>query len=371
MATVFKRPTSAFWFACYRNREGRQIRKSTKQTDKSVAQRMATEWERVEKLARNGMASTQQFQQVVNQVSREVIGESLPNLTIQAALHDWLESTRRMNAPTTYERYKGTVDSFLKVLGPAASQPVRDINPAHIERFRNHRLDEGVAPKTVGVDVKILSIGFRRAERFGYIDKNPVSAVQLPRMTSSEREIFTLAEIEKLIAASPNSDWQTMIYLGFYTGARLGDCAAMTWDNIDTENGRLVYQQRKTGKTVVVPLHARLVSHLHHVAQSFATGPLCPSVAAKGPGGKHGLSESFKRIVVRAGLDPMVIQGKGHRQFTKRTFHSLRHSFTSALASKGVSEEVRMKLTGHSTSDVHRKYTHIDAAPLKQAIGLL
>ncbi len=150
------------------------------------------------------MASTQQFQPVVNQVSREVIGESLPNLTIQAALQDWLESTRRMNAPTTYERYKGMVDSFLKVLGPAASQSLRDINPAHIERFRNHRLDEDVAPKTVGVDVKILSIGFRRAERFGYIDKNPVSAVQLPRITSSESEIFALAEmcIEDGIKAS-------------------------------------------------------------------------------------------------------------------------------------------------------------------------
>ena len=93
-------------------------------------------------------------------------------------------------------------------------------------------------------------------------------------------------------------------------------------------------------------------------------------MAAKSPGGKHGLSESFKRIVVRAGLD-LVIQGKGHRQFTKRSFHSLRHSFTSALAAKGVSEEVRMKLTGHALSDIHRKYTHLDAAPLKQAIGLL
>ena len=60
---------------------------------------------------------------------------------------------------------KHSIDSFLKVLGPAALQSVRDINPSHIERFRNHRLDEGVAPKTVGLDVKILSIGLRRAEK--------------------------------------------------------------------------------------------------------------------------------------------------------------------------------------------------------------
>lgn len=94
-------------------------------------------------------------------------------------------------------------------------------------------------------------------------------------------------------------------------------------------------------------------------------------MAARGPGGKHGLPKSFKRIVVRAGLDLMVVLGKGHRQFIKRYFHSLRHSFTSALAAKGVSEEVRMKLTGHASSEIHRKYTHLDATPLKQAIGVL
>jgi integrase len=55
------------------------------------------------------------------------------------------------------------------------------------------------------------------------------------------------------------------------------------------------------------------------------------------------LSESFKRIVIKAGIDPMVVAGKGTRKFTKRTFHSLRHSFNSLLANVGVAEEIRMK----------------------------
>ena len=115
-------------------------------------------------------------------------------------------------------------------------------------------------------------------------------------------------------------------------------------------------------------MHPRIIQHLHHVSASNVEGPLCPEHFGKKPGGKHGLSEGFKRIVRRAGLDLMEVKGKGTRNFNRRTFHSLRHSFSSALANAGVSEEIRMKLTGHRSSDIHRKYTHMNTALLKEAI---
>jgi hypothetical protein len=52
MATVFKRPSSRFWNACYRDREGHLKRPSTKLTDKAAALRLATEWEKVERMAK-------------------------------------------------------------------------------------------------------------------------------------------------------------------------------------------------------------------------------------------------------------------------------------------------------------------------------
>ena len=63
--------------------------------------------------------------------------------------------------------------------------------------------------------------------------------------------------------------------------------------------------------------------------------------------------------------------GFGARNFSNRSFHSLRHGFASALANAGVSEEIRMKLTGHRSSDIHQKYTHMNTAPLKEAIDSL
>jgi integrase len=371
MATIFKRPNSPFWFACYSDRNGKTARRSTKSSDRPTANRMALEWERIEHEAKSGQVTVATFQKVVAEVSERVIGESLPSQTVRQYLEEWLTSNVRKNSAATLERYRNTVKLFLVAIGPAADQPLRLLQPRHIDLFLNRRLDSGVAPKTAIVDVKTLSIALHRAERYGYLDKNPVGAVKLPKAVSSEREVFTINEIHRLVSAAPNEDWQTLILLGAFTGARLGDCVRMTWDNVIPELKVIAYKQEKTGKAVVLPVHEDLRTHLVRLSERGTIGPLCRSLASRGQAGKHGLSEGFKRVVDRAGLDLMVVKGKGTRNFAKRTFHSLRHTFSSLLAGHGVSEELRMKLTGHTSRDIHQKYTHVDTGTLQKAIDAI
>jgi len=225
-----------------------------------------------------------------------------------------------------------------------------------------------VAPKTAIVDLKTINIAFRQADKYGDIDKNPVAAVRPPKEVCSEREVFTQDEVQKLYHAAPTHEWQTLILLGYFIGARLMDCVQMKWDNILPGKNLLEYEQKKTGKKVGVPMHLNLVEHLNFISTFGTKGFLCPKLASKVTGGRRGLSECFKRIVVKAGLDPMTVKGKGLRNFSKRSFHSLRHSFNSVLANKGVSEEVRRKLTGHASPMINQKYTHLDINTLKVAM---
>jgi integrase len=108
--------------------------------------------------------------------------------------------------------------------------------------------------------------------------------VTLPKSISSEREPFTLAEVEDLIAAAPNVDWQTLILLASCTGARLGDCVSFTWDHLNLETGQLVFIQQKTNTAVMVPLNPSLITHLNHLRLTFTVGPLCRSLSEKGLG---------------------------------------------------------------------------------------
>lgn len=55
----------------------------------------------------------------------------------------------------------------------------------------------------------------------------------------------------------------------------------------------------------------------------------------------------------------------------ERSFHSLRHTFTYSLASADVAPELRLKLTHHTTPDVHAGYTHHELATLSEAVSKL
>ena len=330
MASVIKREKSRFWIACYTNREGRQLKRSTKTTDKRQALQIALELERVERQANAGAMTTIQLRKVLSDVSEKINGETLMAPSVEDYLNDWLKGVSARNRVGTTWRYGKTIRLFLEGLGDKAKKPITVLTPHDFETFLNRRLEAGFAPQTAIIDLKTLNTAFRRAENYGVILKNPVAAVRPPKCIKSEREVFTHEEVQKLLNTAPSVDWQTLIMLGYFTGARLGDCVHMAWENIKPDKGMIEYEQRKTGKTVNVPMHYHVIEHLKFLSTFGTTGYLCPKLASKGPGGKHGLSESFKRIVTRAGIDLMTVKGKGIRKFSKRTFHSLRHSFNSA-----------------------------------------
>ncbi len=369
MATVWKHPKSRFWTACYTNRNGKQVKRSTKLTNRNKAQRVALEFEEMERGAKEGSATTIQLQKVVNELAEKVTGDSLKMPTVQEFLTDWLDGSRNQNnAASTIERYSHTVRLFLRFLGNGNQMRVAGVTALHVEGFLKARLKGGVAPKTAIVDLKTLRVAFNRAERLGIILKNPFLVVELPDEDSSERGLFTHEEVQRLIIAASSEDWRTLIMIGYYTGARLGDCAAMTWKNVDPDRKVIQYTQKKTGKEVVVPMHVDLIERLCWLQEFVQEGPLCGELSQKGSGGKDGLSVGFKRIATKAGIDQGIIQGKGTRMFTKLTFHSLRHSFNSTLANAGVSPEIRCKLTGHSSWSMNDRYTKFNIPPLKTAI---
>jgi len=371
MASVVKRTNSRFWIACFTNRDGRQLKRSTKSSDRRQALGIALELERVERQARAGVLTTTQLKKILNDVAEKVTGDSILAPAVEVYLKEWLAGVKVRNTGATVERYKNTVRLFLVSLGPKAQKPITSVTAKDAEDFLNSRLKAGAAPKTAIVDLKTINIAFRRAEAYGIVLKNPVAAVRPPKEECSERAVFTLDEVQKLLTAAPTVEWQTLILLGYFIGAHLRDCVQMKWENVYPEQGVIEYQQQKTGKKVVVPMHYHVIEHLNFLSTFGTTGFLCPKLASKVTGGRRGLSEGFKRIVEKAGIDPLIIPGKGTRKFTRLTFHSLRHSFNSALANAGVAEEIRMKLTGHSSKVMNNHYTHLELGTLKKAMTSL
>jgi integrase len=76
----------------------------------------------------------------------------------------------------------------------------------------------------------------------------------------------------------------------------------------------------------------------------------------------------MRKAGVRGAIIRHTLKGRGN---TTKSFHSLRHSFNSQLASAGVARELRQVLTGHASERMNELYTHREVEPLRAAIAAL
>jgi Site-specific recombinase XerD len=148
---------------------------------------------------------------------------------------------------------------------------------------------------------------------------------------------------------------------------RLGDAVSLRWENVNFADGVLGYHASKTKSDIEIPMHPALQRHLESIAGD-TIGEISPTLARKKVPGRSGLSHQFMQIMRSAGIDADQIRGHKSRLFSKRSFHSLRHTFVSQMANAGVAPELRQKLAGHSSGGSHRKYTHLELQTLRAAI---
>ncbi len=372
MASVHRRPATPYWHAAFRGPDSRLILRSTKQTDRAKALAVALEFERAVKLAMRGELVEAQAREVLKGImARADTGDTIQTVSIADYFRQWLGSKEARKAESTALRYKGVVEPFLESLGPRTKKPLTSLTGRDVDRFLDARLKAGAAAGTAILEVKTIRTALNAARRKGLITTNPAEAVELPEADTVERGTFTPAEVKMLVDAAED-EWKTLILLAYYTGARLSDCCRMAWEDVDLAGGALRYTSQKTGHKLTVPLHPELQAHLESIAGTDHPSPfIMPHKAGMKTSGRRGLSESFKRIAGRAGLDVQTVKGSGNRKVSKRSFHALRHSFTSALANAGVAPELRMKLTGHKSESVHAGYTHHELETLRAAVGKL
>ena len=374
-------PKSPFWIACFNGvgSDGRvrRLKRSTKTTDRKLAQRLADEWEQLEKLAGKGRLTESHCRKVIAQMYERTVGEPLHFRTAREYLSEWVESKKNETELRTYWKYRQTIDEFLAHAGVKADRLLREITPSDIRSWRDALKRKGLAAPTVNDAIKTLRMPFKAAHDAGYIEINPCTKNSVRPVRDDarnvEKDVFTPEQIAALIEATPNEDWKGAILCGYYTGMRLRDVADLQWNAINSEEQKIIVTTRKTRKDVTVPIHPQFASWLQEQTRGIAKAPVFPRLAGKSGAGKSGLSMQFKRIMERAKIKGRLLReanGAGRSQ-SSLSFHSLRHSFNSAMANAGVSSEVRQKLTGHSSAKMNAQYTHHELEELRDAVSVI
>ena len=151
--------------------------------------------------------------------------------------------------------------------------------------------------------------------------------------------------------------------------------ARLTWGAIDFEERSITFTQEKTGSKIKIPIHPEFEDYLlSRSVPDDGRKPVFPTLCHLSSNGPKGLSETFAALMVKAGIDGGVARvrsGAAGKTVRRLSFHSLRHSFASALANAGVPAELRQKLTGHLDAKSHATYTHHEFETIREALGAL
>lgn len=367
MPSLWKREKSPYWVCCYTSATGQRLKRSTKQVDRKKAWEVCLAIERTENHAKNGTLTEHVAKKIIGEILERTTGEQLHHYKVQDWFTHWLELKEQVRASKTIVRYRQVIRDFVASLDNRANLALVHLTPKDVLWYRNSILAANKTARTANLSVKVVSSALNAALRQGYIPNNPATAVESLPVKSEERATFTPAQVSKLVRAA-SGDWRGAILLGYYTGARLGDVANMRWETIDWRSKVIKFTPRKTKRPVAIPLHRDLERELLK-KPGIGKAPMFPSLAGKGTGGKHGLSGRFTAIVEKAGIDTKRTQANGGRTLSNLSFHSLRHSFNSAMANAGVAQEIRQKLTGHTSPETNKVYTHHELEPLRAAIA--
>jgi integrase len=375
MASLRKHPRSPFWFACYTLPDGRRTQRSTGTADRRQALTVALKYEDAAREASAGRFVESRARKVIADIYSLANTEVLPSSSTRAFLKVWLDRKSLEADEATHQRYTGVIDQFLDHIGSKADVDIKKITPTDVAGFRDDaakRLAVGMA----NLMLKILRSVFTTARREGLIDDNPAERVTiLKRQKGSERRPFTLPELKRIIEHA-DDEWRGMILFGLYTGQRLGDIAALTWQNVDLDREEIRFTTGKTGRRQILPLAGPLLKYVEALPSSDdPAAPLFPSASGvlQRQGRAGNLSNQFHQILVNAGYADKRSHhstGKGRnaaREQNEISFHSLRHTATTLLKAAGVSDAVAREFIGHDSPTVSQHYTHIPTKTLRQA----
>jgi integrase len=261
----------------------------------------------------------------------------------------WARANKKSRTVAFYESCFNRLNQSFK--GKMLSQ----IHPFSIEKHKQARLEAGHRV-AVNRELAALSNLFNRCVEWGKFDgSNPRRKVKKVKEPLTRLRFLTEDEETRLLAVYREPK-RTIVMLGLYMGLRIGaEALTLRKENVDLENRLLTIEAAysKNGKTQTLPIHSCLIEPLRARMQESNSDWLFP-----GPKGKpmHDIRTSFENACAAAQIPGKV------------TPHTLRHTFASRLAMKGVNNLTLQLLGRWEEPKMLQRYAHLSSEHLAEAL---
>lgn len=254
---------------------------------------------------------------------------------------------------STYKNRLNTIEKHFKFF---YRKKVNEIEPIHVQTWQL-KLAKDYSPNYVRIIQGMLSLAFDRAIILGLAKKNPARMVGNIKSKKVKVDFWTLEEFQKVISLLYKGDYYEhylfiCFWLLFTTGLRIGEAAALQWEDIDFESGiisvtkTLYYKSMNEYKfvdpktsasirTVVIDEDTiRELKDWMEVQKKVLKD--CNFVLSYSgiPTSKHTLPRALEKLAGLAGVHRIKI-------------HALRHSHVALLISMGVNPLIVKDRLGH------------------------
>src|SRR5215203_2070891 len=284
------------------------------------------------------------------------------NLTVGGYLTSWLaDSVEGTVSRATYDGYKRDVNHHII---PALERPkLKELTPEDIRRLYRRMAQSGLKDRSIEYVHTTLRKSLKAAVVDRLINHNPtdgVKPIKTPAGATKESKALDPDQVRTLLDAASGSRFEALYVVAIHTGLRRGELLGLKWTDVDLAAGTLTVRRsqdvdgtfkapknqaaKRTLKLTPRALGSLTAHKVGQNAERLQAGSrwkdhdlVFPNTVGKPMNAGNLYRREFQPLLKRAGL-----ADEGF------TIHSLRHTFATTLAEKGVHPSTAMKMIGHS-----------------------
>jgi integrase len=226
-----------------------------------------------------------------------------------------------------------------------------------LREYRRQRAESGASVSTCNRELSLLRIAFNLGRKASppLVDKVPWFPME--REENARQGFLTDGQYTELRDVLPDY-LKPLFVTAYFTGVRLGELLAWSWEQVDFEQGFVTLQadETKSGHARAVPILEGDMREWLRWAHEQSDG--CATVFNREGKPIKQFRTAWRNACIAARVPDLQ-------------FHDLRRTAVRNMRRAGVSQVVRMRITGHRTDAMERRYNIVDVDDIRAAKKLM